>query len=119
MKIQALRLSGDLSVQAERGILSGQSRLANAALEGIHVLAMHAADVQLQQGHYTPNLENPEGAAGLFVVTDQADSLQQVYAHLAQVRRSNAGARCAALSMLMSVCTHHGHLCKCISYPCA
>ncbi|KAL8430980.1 hypothetical protein ACSSS7_005596 [Eimeria intestinalis] len=38
---------------AERGALSGQTRLASAALEGFHVLAMHAADVQLQQGHFT------------------------------------------------------------------
>ncbi|KAL8273992.1 hypothetical protein Esti_002081 [Eimeria stiedai] len=61
------------------------TRLASAALEGVHVLAMHAADVQLQQGHFTTSLENPEGAAPLFVVCADADALQQVYVHLAQL----------------------------------
>lgn len=75
-------------MQEQRGTLSGQARLANAALEGVHVLAMHAADVQLQQGLYNPNLESSEGAEALFVATPQADSLQQVYVHLAQVRRA-------------------------------
>ncbi|KAL8439189.1 hypothetical protein Efla_005440 [Eimeria flavescens] len=60
-------------------------RLANAALEATHVLAMHAADLQLQQGHFTTSLENPEGAAALFVLSPQADALQQVYVHLAQL----------------------------------
>lgn len=74
-------------MQTQRGVLSGQARLANAALEGIYVLAMHAANVQLQQGLYTSSVEAPERAAALFVLTPQADSLQQVYVHLAQVKR--------------------------------
>ncbi|CDJ34729.1 uncharacterized protein EMH_0092430 [Eimeria mitis] len=74
-----------LEDDVERGCLSGQGRLANAALESIHVLAMHAADVQLQQGHYSPNIESPEAAETLFVLTPQGDSLQQVYVHLAQL----------------------------------
>ncbi|XP_026190100.1 uncharacterized protein LOC34623123 [Cyclospora cayetanensis] len=70
---------------AERGALSGQARLANAALEAIHVVAMHAADIQLQQGLYSPNLESAEATEGLFKLMPGADSLQQVYVHLAQL----------------------------------
>ena len=74
-----------ICMQVERGALSGQTRLASCALESIYVLAMHAADLQLQGGLYNPSLDAGKGVEALFVATPQGDSVQQVYVHLAQV----------------------------------
>ncbi|CDI80714.1 hypothetical protein EAH_00054950, partial [Eimeria acervulina] len=74
-----------LMTLVERGALSGQTRLASCALESIYVLAMHAADLQLQGGLYNPSLDAGKGVEALFVATPQGDSVQQVYVHLAQL----------------------------------